>query len=339
MVFGFTMIILIFILIPFSIASKQVFQKDVGMLWLTAFKPDEEFIDGVFNSIATSDVITEPAIKDSVTAAADKNSPLGAALRKVVTPESLEINAKENAALVYNWLASDSTELNLTYKLGGTEKDATGVVSAALRMRYEKLQACTTAERKEIVKITADNVPTVQCAFGVVSTQTYDAAAKKLTTDVGAKDILTKGFPLVSYTKDSESGKLAKKSVMQLKVMGSTSLILSWVLLICSALFMALLFTPAGINFVASGLIVLLGGLPIAFLGNGLTHVEILKQTLGQPIQNQGVCIILFGIALIAIGIWQMVKPEKDESVLPAPAPTPAPVQPETKPVEKKKKK
>lgn len=317
MLLGFTLFISVFILIPLSIIGKQVFVKDVGMVWLDTFASNSELVsqtvDGIFDGIATSKTIDDPEIRKIAQFAADSKSPFGSALRQVLTPESIRVNLLTNANAFYNWLASDSVALDMKYTLGGSEVEVTNAISAFLRVRYDGLTACTTAERKDLGKVDADNLPTVPCSIGSISSATFTAAAKKMTSTSEAKEILKKGIPIVSYTEGSEKGATAKAAITRLKKVSESGLFLTWCLITFGALLMALLFTPMGINFISSGVIIGTTGLSVASLGMAISNRESLfSETLGRPIMLQGVYVIFVGVILVGLGIWQLMRGGKD---------------------------
>lgn len=234
--------------------------------------------------------------------AAEKNSPFGSAIRKVFNPVSVSENLLRNATVFYSWLDGKSTKLLLVYKIGGTTADQAGLVSSYMKLRYDQLPACTTQERKALVKVDALTVLETPCSVGAISTATFDMAAKKLLSEPEAKEVLKNGIK-----SDSSVTSKNREEVLVIKKMLGSGIIIAWIFINVLSLLMVLLFTPAGVNFIATGLIVGMTGLSVGAFGRGLGSVAVvLKDTLGNHIALQGVYIAIFGLLLVCVGIWQI---------------------------------
>ncbi|MCC7304406.1 hypothetical protein IT418_03290 [bacterium] len=308
---------LVIFLVPLSVVGKQIFVKETGMAIITSFAGNEHLVsatlDGVFDGAINSNMIEDPGLLNMVKLTADDNSPLGAAFRKVVTTESLKVALIENGSLFYDWLASDSTKLNMKYVLGGTDKDKIALLSVFMRTRYDALDKCTAAQRTEIGRVDADKVLVIPCSVGAIATSTFDAAAKKMLGDKEAKEILNKGIPLLSYEENSKEAADMKANIKKVQQSISSGPLVTWVVIALSAMLMSLLFTPSGMNFIATGFVLSLTGMVIYRMSRVVLYGStdsVLVKSIGEPISAQGAYIALVSLVFVGLGIWQLTKKE-----------------------------
>ncbi|PIY17516.1 hypothetical protein COZ14_02800 [Candidatus Dojkabacteria bacterium CG_4_10_14_3_um_filter_Dojkabacteria_WS6_41_9] len=301
--FGFVMFVLVVTLIPFSIAGNRLFERESGMKWLTAFTNDktavESLIDGLFSSMATSNSIEDPVLKEVAKYAADKNSPLGSVARKVLNPTSVGQNLISNAVLFYSWEEGKSETLSLSYKLGGTSVEQAQVISEFLKIQYANRETCTSSERSSIKTSNATDILNASCSVGPLSSSAFDNYAKSMLADPEAKKILANGFvyPVQVTSED-------RKGVLVLQKLFGAGVIVAWLVLIVSALFMVLLFTPKGVNYIVTGIIVGITGLAVAGMGQALSSFgDVLRETLGGAIFLHGALIGITGLLLMVTGI------------------------------------
>lgn len=325
--FGFVLFFTVVPLILFSVAGNQLFIRESGMRWLTVFTADKvavgSLVDGVFNSMATSNSIDDPLLKEVVKYAADKNSPLGSATRKVFNPTSVGANLLSNASAFYSWSEGKSNTLLLNYKLGGTTAEQSAVVSEMLQLRYANLAPCTISEGSKQKLSDPASIINATCSAGPLSSTTFDSLAKSMLSDPEVKKSLATGFEYPVQVKDED-----RKGILVLQKFFSAGVFLAWVVLIVLALFMVLLFTPKGVNYIATGIIVGITGLTVAGVGQGLSSFgEALRETLGGTIFFHGVLIGIMGLLLMVVGIVliargggdkEMKKPAEKQAEKPA---------------------
>lgn len=308
---GFVLLLAVLVTIPLSVAGRELFTRESGMAWLNSFTSDEsaveKFIEGTLNGIATSNMIEEPAVKDAVKLAADRNSPMGSSLRKVLTPQSVGQNLLVNADAFYSWLEGKEETLVWTFHFGGTPANQATLVANILKYRYDSLPRCTAAQVKEIGKLQTADISMVPCSVGPLPLRTYEDAAKRMLADPEAKKLLSTGI-----VSDANATEQDRQRVLGLQKVLGAGITITWIAIVLTVLFMILLFTPQGVNFIATGIIVGGIGLMLWGAGEGVSSISpIVRETLGNEIAKQGLYIIGFSILLSGIGIWQLIAQKR----------------------------
>lgn len=309
------MLLAVVVLVPMSVAGKQLFERESGMQWLTGFTQDrqavEAFIDGFLVSLSTADQIEEPAIKELLKYAADRKSPLGMVTRKILSPESVSENMLRNAGLFYDWADGASEKLVMTYKLGGTSTEQTALVSEFLKRYYDGLERCTTSEMAVYKRSDPTSVIELGCSVGPLSPATFTTISTELMKDPATKKMLKEGFVY-----DTQMTAEDRKGVVVLQKTFGAGIVVAWLVIVISTLFMVILFVPHGVNFITSGIIVGLTGLSVMGTGKGLGAVAVvLKDTLGDAISYHGIFIIVAGLALLVLGIGLVARGKSEPNV------------------------
>jgi hypothetical protein len=313
------------IAVPVSVFGTQLLDSASATRWINALTNDKKamdsFTEGVFTGIGKSDnssTDTDPSVRQVMVTMSNPNSALGKSARKVFTSEIIAKNIKQNAASFYDWLDAKTTTLKFTFYVGGTTADQVELVSETLKVRYEALPVCTTAQKQSIMKDQTISIFDVPCSFGTLQKAYFNKEASDFLTAKEIKPYLNTGAPWVTEAKESD-----RKSVVALKNVAKVGLIVSWVVVAFSVLFMVLLFTPAGVNWIMTGGIVGLTGTILLGMGGGAVALlgavnpygtatesiaEAFGNTLGKPITVQGVVLMLIGVVLIAVGIFKLLK-------------------------------
>lgn len=315
--FGLTMLVAVVALVPMSVAGKQLFERESGMQWITGFTQDQQaveaFIDGFLVSLSTADQIEEPAIKELLKYAADRKSPLGMATRKILSPESVSENMLRNADLFYDWADGTSEKLVLTYKLGGTSTEQAALVSEFLKQYYDGLERCTASEMAGYKRNDPTSVIELGCSVGPLTSASFTTIATELMKDPVTKKMLKEGFVY-----DTQVTAEDRKGVVVLQKTFGAGIVVAWLIIVVSTLFMIILFVPRGVNFITAGIIVGLTGISVIGTGKGLGAVAvILKDTLGDAISYHGLLIAVAGLALLVVGIGLVAREgeKRSESV------------------------
>jgi len=296
------------IILPISVAGKQLFVRESGMQWLTAFAQDEKaveaFIDGLLVSLSTSDSIEDPKIREVFKYVADKNSPLGAATRKVISARSVGENLLVNANTFYTWLEGKSEKMVFTYKLGGTLTEQTALVSEFLQQEYAGRAKCTSAELAGYDVRDPLIVMELGCSVGNLSDSTFTTMAKQLLKEPEIKKSLANGFVY-----DAQVTAEDRKGVLVLQKTFGAGVFVVWLMIAMSSLFLILLFTPKGVNFIATGVILGVTGLSVVGIGASLSSVSaVLRDTLGKGISTQGMLLGFVGLTVMVLGIVLLAR-------------------------------
>jgi len=320
---GAFMFFFVIIAIPVSVFGTQLLDSSSATRWINALTNDKQamasFTEGVFTGIGRSNSSndTDPSIRQVLVTMSNPNSALGISARKVFTSDIIAKNIKENATSFYNWLDAKVATLQFTFYIGGKPADQEDMVSEALQVRYGALAACTTAQKQSILKNNTSLIE-VPCSYGTLKPAAFDSEAKDLLSAKEIKPYLNTGVPWVTEAKDTD-----RQFVVMFKGFARVGLIVAWVVLAFSTLFMVLLFTPSGINWIMTGGVVGVTGLTLVSMGGGAvallgkvnpygTAVESIAEafgtTLGKPILTQGLIITGIGVVLFVIGVLSFFK-------------------------------
>lgn len=308
---GFALVVAVVVTIPLSVAGKELFRKESGLEWINAFASDKDsvsvFVDGMLESASQSTAIDDPMLKEALQIAANKGTPLGIAVRKILSPESVGKNLKTNAASFYSWLEGETPDLVWSYKPGGSSADQIDLAVAVLKLNYDSLEACTPAQIKELGKISAKEFLEVPCAFGTPSRATYEAAAKEYMKLPQINEVLVKGLVSKSNVTDTD-----RQGILSMKAFMAKGVLMVWIAVAIAVAMLLLLFTPRVAAFFATGSILGLAGLLLIGFGAGIGSMsELIQATLGEPIFRQGIYFALAAGVLFIVGIWVAISPKK----------------------------
>lgn len=307
---GMSLIVAVVVTIPLSIAGQELFKKESGLAWINAFASDkdsvESFVNGLLESASSSTAIDDPMLKEALQLAANKSSPLGITVRKILSPESVGENLKTNAAGFYSWLEGESPTLVWNYKPGGTPAEQLDLAVSVLKLRYDALEACTPAQIKELGKVSAQEFLEIPCAFGTPSRATYEAAAKEYMKLPQINEVLVKGI-----TSDSNATEVDRQRFLSLKSFLDKGILMVWLAIIVAIMILLILFTPRVAAFFATGSMIGLASLLLIGFGKGIGSMsELIQTTLGSPIAQQGSYLGVVALLLFVVGVWLAVAPK-----------------------------
>lgn len=323
LVFAFLFFIFAVTGIPLSLIFQQVTKTEVGMSWARAIAEDPATVSILFDSflegIAESGAIDDPALQQTFRQAASPTTELGKALRILATPEIIGRNIIENTEKYYVWRDGDSLDLDIRLKLAEDDASWAQLVAVMLQSRYESLEACTPQQRASLGRVDAKTIAEIPCSVGSMSPATFRAAAREMVAKPEEQKIIREGFPLLTYDATNRAeAQEAKDSILRSERGLTTLRTVMWIGLLLLLLLMLVLFTPTnGVNFIVTGVIAIGTGIAISGIGRMLLTIhEVVRETLSQPLVNQGMVLVLLGVVSIGFGIWKLAKKGKEAKVV-----------------------
>lgn len=327
-IFGLLFAVIMFLsaltIIPLSVMGEQLLVRENGMQIIEAASQDEVVMDqlttGMLNVAASAFDSDAPGLKAALEKAADPESEVGVAVRNLLDRETMAENVKTNADNFYDWMDGDVDNMVVEFKFGGTISQWEDVLSLAATDHIESLPTCTSSQLQGMLE--NPDLSNIDCLPPGVNTEQINEFTKVSLDDVAVRDAIRDGveFPL------NGGEALKRENLIMLKEIASAGIIAGWVVIGISVLLMLALFSPRGVNRIATGLVtgftaislMSFGGQALTFVANNAQDIggvdgvqplaKVFAEIIGAPIAKHGMYLLGLSVLLVIWGIYYLAK-------------------------------